>query len=47
MQVEGFKCFNEDLTNRYGKKFEVGFSYHLDGNIIFGNSGKLSHVPKF
>lgn len=42
----GYKCFNEDLTNRYGTKFEVGKTYHLKGNIKFGNDGNGFHMCK-
>lgn len=24
MEIIGYKGFNKDLTNRYGKKFEIG-----------------------
>ena len=26
-EVVGYKAFNKDLTNRYGKKFEIGKIY--------------------
>lgn len=35
--VEGFKCFDKGLVNRYGTKFEIGKAYHADGIIHFGN----------
>jgi hypothetical protein len=34
---KGFKGFNEDMTNRYGQKFEEGKTYHTDEEIGFGN----------
>ncbi len=43
-KIKGYKCFNEDLTNRYGQKFEVGKTYHVDGEISFGNNGNGLHM---
>ena len=52
----GYKAFNEDGTNRYGKVFEIGESYHVDGDILarFGKDGngfyyctKLADVFRF
>ncbi len=42
----GYKCFNSDLTNRYGSKFEVGKTYHAKGDIKFGNNGNGFHMCK-
>lgn len=42
----GYKCFNDDLTNRYGTKFEVGKTYHANGDIKFGNDGNGFHMCK-
>lgn len=42
--VFGYKCFNEDLTNRYGFKFEIGNSYKVDGIIKFGINGNGFHM---
>jgi len=42
--VNGYKCFNEDLTNRYGFKFEVGNKYKVDGIINFGINGNGFHM---
>ena len=42
--VLGYKCFNEDLTNRYGFKFEVGNTYKVDGIIKFGIDGNGFHM---
>jgi len=42
--VFGYKCFNEDLTNRYGFKFKVGNSYKVDGIIRFGIDGNGFHM---
>ncbi len=40
----GYKCFNKNLINRYGQKFEIGKTYHTDGNIKFGNNGNGFHM---
>ena len=40
----GYKCFNKGLINRYGIQFEVGKTYHCDGEIKFGNNGNGFHV---
>lgn len=44
--IRGFKCFNSDLTNRYGVKFEVGKTYRIDGKITFGITGNGFHFCK-
>ena len=41
--INGYKCFNKNLINRYGKKFEVGKIYYVDGIIKFGNNGNGFH----
>lgn len=46
MEVYGYKCFNKDLTNRYGMKFETGKKYKVLGNIKFGNDGNGFHFCK-
>lgn len=43
MEKIGFKCFNEDMTNRYGKKMEIGSKYTAKGNITVGNYGHGFH----
>ena len=40
----GYKCFNKDLTNRYGMKYEVGKLYHVPGKVKFGNDGNGFHT---
>ena len=37
----GYKTFNKDKTNRYGKEFNEGKHYHVDGDILaaFGKEG--------
>lgn len=42
--VYGYKCFNKNLINRYGVKFEVGKTYHSDKEIKFGNDGNGFHM---
>ena len=44
MEIFGYKCFNKDLTNRYGFKFKVGYSYSVDGAIKFGTDGNGFHM---
>lgn len=44
--LEGYKIFNKDLTNRYGKKFEIGNIYSIEGDISFGNYGNGFHMCK-
>ena len=45
MVFKGYKCFNGDLTNRYGAQFEVGKEYQKT-NIKFGNDGHGYHMCK-
>lgn len=42
--VFGYKCFNKDLTNRYGVQFEVGKIYSVTGEVRFGNQGNGFHM---
>ncbi len=44
--IKGYKCFNKDFTNRYGSTFEVGKTYHCNGEIKFGNNGNGFHMCK-
>ena len=44
--IYGYKCFNSDMTNRYGKKFELGKVYSTNGKVKFGNSGNGFHFCK-
>lgn len=39
MEVIGYKCFNKDLINSYGKKFSLGKIYVANGNLKFGMNG--------
>lgn len=41
--IKGYKAFNTDITNRYGKKFELGKVYHADGKISWGTEGNGFH----
>lgn len=43
-EVKGYKAFNKDATNRYGKPFTEGETYHVDGEIKFGNDGNGFHM---
>lgn len=44
MEVKGYKAFNIDATNRYGKPFTEGETYCVDGEIKFGNNGNGFHM---
>ena len=46
-ELNGFKCFNKGLINRYGMQFELNKVYHCDGEIIFGNHGNGFHMCKY
>ena len=46
MKLDGYKAFNSDMTNRYGKKFEVNKLYVVDGSIKFGVNGNGYHFCK-
>ena len=39
MEIKGYKAFNVDKTNRYGKPFEEGKTYHTDEDIKFTKTG--------
>ena len=43
-EVRGYKAFNIDATNRYGKPFTEGETYQVEGEIKFGNDGNGFHV---
>lgn len=43
-EIKGYKAFNKDATNRYGKPFEEGKAYRVDGEIVFGNHGNGYHM---
>ena len=44
MEVKGYKAFNIDATNRYGKPFTEGDTYRVLGEIRFGNDGNGYHM---
>ena len=44
--IHGYKAFNSNLTNNYGKKFTEGEIYHMDGDISFGINGNGFHFCK-
>ena len=46
MEKYGYKCFNKDMTNRYGVPLEVGKTYSIEGDIKFGNDGNGYHFCK-
>ena len=43
-EVKGYKAFNKDSTNRYGKPFTEGETYIVTGDIKFGNDGNGFHM---
>jgi hypothetical protein len=43
-EVKGYKAFNNDATNRYGKPFTEGETYRVTGDIKFGNNGNGFHM---
>ena len=42
--MHGYKCFNSDMTNIYGDKFEVGKKYSITGNVKVGPKGNGFHI---
>lgn len=46
MEIIGYKCFNKDMTNRYGCQYEIGKTYSKEGQIEFGNDGNGFHFCK-
>ena len=46
MTIKGFKAFNANMTNRYGKLFEEGKSYSVVGDPSFGLKGNGFHFCK-
>ena len=42
--VKGYKAFNKDSTNRYGKPFTEGGTYSIFGKLQFGNDGNGYHM---
>lgn len=46
MEIKGYKAFNKDRTNRYGKRFEEHTIYQVEGPPSFGNKGHGIHFCK-
>ena len=46
MEIKGYKVFSKGRINRYGKVYEEGKHYHVDGKIVFGNYGNGIHFCK-
>ena len=44
MIIKGYKAFNSNHTNRYGKKFINGQVYHNNHDLKFGNNGHGFHM---
>ena len=44
MFIIGYKALNEDFTNRYGTKYEIGTIYQVSGEIKWGNNGNGFHL---
>jgi len=44
--IKGYKCFNNDFTNIYGTKFEIGISYSTNGKVEYGTDGNGFHFCK-
>ena len=42
--VCGYKCFYKGLINTVGVKFEVGKTYQVSGDVIFGINGNGFHM---
>lgn len=46
VEILGYKCFKENLQNRYGFSFQVGQIYVASGSIRFGTEGNGFHMCK-
>lgn len=44
--VKGYKCFNSDMSNCYGFKYNIGNIYYSYGDIKFGINGNGFHMCK-
>ena len=42
--INGYKCFYQGLTDNFGNKYEIGKTYHVDGEIKFGDRGNGFHI---
>lgn len=49
MQKQGFKAFNENMTNQYGLQFEEGKTYRISNDTILtkGTSGTGFHYTPY
>ena len=45
-EIHGYKTFNKDRTNRYGRVFIEGKTYQVNDPPKFGNKGKGFHFCK-
>lgn len=45
-EIFGYKCFNKDLINSSGQKFEIGKVYTTTGQLKFGIHGNGFHMCK-
>ncbi len=43
-EIKGYKAFNANRTNRYGKPFKEGETYSVEGKLSFGNEGNGYHM---
>lgn len=46
MEIIGYKVFEKGLKNRYGKVFQVGQEYKVEGKSKFGINGNGFHFCK-
>lgn len=43
MIIKGYKAFNKNMTNRYGRLYKEHEIYMVEGPLKFGNNGKGIH----
>lgn len=46
MAIRGYKAFDKNMDNRYGRHFEEGKTYRVDGDVAFGLNGNGFHFCK-
>lgn len=44
--IKGYKAFDKNMRNRYGRLFEEGQTYKVEGALSFGNDGNGFHFCK-
>ena len=44
--MKGYKAFNSNETNRYGKEYKENTTYYTEGPLKFGNHGNGFHFCK-